>query len=58
MWLPANVVNRLRAMRGPDESYSDVILRVVDVAVWPGSSSRSAFASNKSSVSKPSVNQP
>ena len=25
IWLPPHVVNRLRAMRGPKESYSDVI---------------------------------
>ena len=29
VWLAPNVVNRLRAMRGPGESYSDVILRLV-----------------------------
>ena len=28
VWLAPNVVNRLRAMRGPGESYSDVILRL------------------------------
>ncbi len=28
IWLAPNVVNRLRAMRGPKESYSDVILRI------------------------------
>ena len=28
IWLAPNVVDRLRAMRGPRESYSDVILRV------------------------------
>jgi hypothetical protein len=28
IWLAPNVVNRLRAMRGPGESYSDVILRL------------------------------
>jgi hypothetical protein len=28
IWLDPTVVNRLRAMRGPGESYSDVILRV------------------------------
>jgi hypothetical protein len=28
IWLEPNVVNRLRAVRGPDESYSDVILRL------------------------------
>ena len=29
IWLEPNVVNRLRAIRGPGESYSDVILRLV-----------------------------
>ena len=29
VWLAPNVVNRLRAMRGPGESYSDAILRLV-----------------------------
>jgi hypothetical protein len=28
IWLDPAVVGRLRAMRGPDESYSDVILRL------------------------------
>ena len=28
VWLDPAVVNRLRAMRGPGESYSDVILRL------------------------------
>jgi hypothetical protein len=28
IWLAPNVVNRLRAMRGPGESHSDVILRI------------------------------
>jgi hypothetical protein len=28
IWLEPNVVNRLRAMRGPGESFSDVILRL------------------------------
>ena len=27
VWLAPNVVNRLKALRGPGESYSDVILR-------------------------------
>jgi hypothetical protein len=29
MWLPRNVRDRLNAMRGPGESYSDVILGIV-----------------------------
>ena len=28
VWLPPNVVDRLRAQRRPGESYSDVILRI------------------------------
>jgi hypothetical protein len=28
VWLAPDVVNRLRAMRGPGESYTDVILRI------------------------------
>jgi hypothetical protein len=28
IWLEPNVVDRLRSLRGPGESYSDVILRV------------------------------
>ena len=28
IWLAAHVVNRLRYLRGPGESYSDVILRL------------------------------
>jgi len=30
VWLDPAVVNRLRAMRGPGESYSDVILRLAE----------------------------
>ena len=30
VWLEPNVVNRLRAMRAPGESYSDAILRLVE----------------------------
>ena len=29
MWLAAVVVNKLAAMRGPGETYSDAILRLV-----------------------------
>jgi hypothetical protein len=28
VWLEPNVVNRLGAMRGPGESYSEVIIRI------------------------------
>ena len=28
IWLQRAVVDRLRSLRGPDESYSDVILRI------------------------------
>jgi hypothetical protein len=31
IWLDPNVVNRLRSLRGPGESYSDVILRLAAV---------------------------
>jgi len=31
VWLEAAVVDRLTALRGPGESYSDVILRLVDM---------------------------
>jgi hypothetical protein len=30
IWLPRAVVDRLRSLRGPGESYSDVILRISD----------------------------
>ena len=30
IWLEPNVVDRLRAMRGPGESYTDVILRIAE----------------------------
>ena len=30
VWLPPEVVDRLRALRGVGESYSDVILRIAD----------------------------
>jgi hypothetical protein len=33
VWLEPNVISRVRAMRGPGESYSDVILKLVE---WPG----------------------
>jgi len=32
IWLPPAVVDRLRSLRGPGESYSDVILRVTSEA--------------------------
>jgi hypothetical protein len=28
IWLPPEIIDRLRALRGPGEDYSDVILRV------------------------------
>jgi hypothetical protein len=31
IWLARAVVDRLKALRGPGESYSDVILRLVEV---------------------------
>jgi predicted CopG family antitoxin len=35
IWLEPNVVDRLRAMRGPGESFSDVIQRLVETeGVW------------------------
>jgi hypothetical protein len=30
IWLDRSVVDRLRSLRGPSESYSDVILRLVE----------------------------
>jgi hypothetical protein len=30
IWLDRAVVDRLRAMRGPEESFSDVILRIAE----------------------------
>ena len=30
IWLPHDVLNRLNHLRGPSESYSDVILRVAE----------------------------
>jgi hypothetical protein len=33
IWLDSSVVDRLRALRGPGESYSDVILRRVECEV-------------------------
>jgi hypothetical protein len=32
IWLDPRYVDRLRAMRGPGESYSDVILRVAEAS--------------------------
>ena len=32
IWLDRAVVDRLRAMRGPGETYSDVIMRLVEEA--------------------------
>jgi hypothetical protein len=32
IWLEPNVIERLRAMRGPGESYSEAILRLVAAA--------------------------
>jgi hypothetical protein len=33
VWLDDGALNRLRLMRGPGESYSDVILRLVEIEV-------------------------
>jgi hypothetical protein len=35
IWLAPHVVNRLRALRGPGESYSDVILRLAEAFFGP-----------------------
>ena len=35
IWVASAVVDRLRAMRGPGESYSDVILRLVEIEARP-----------------------
>jgi hypothetical protein len=34
IWLEPNAVNRLGALRGPDESYSDVIVRLVETTAF------------------------
>ena len=39
IWLDATVVERLSAMRGPGESYSDVILRLVEMEARRANSS-------------------
>ena len=31
IWLPPNVVDRLRSLRGPGEDYSQVILRLAEM---------------------------
>lgn len=31
IWIEAHIVNRLAALRGPGEGYSDVILRLVEL---------------------------
>ena len=36
IWIVARVADRLAAMRGPGESYSDVILRLVKLERPPG----------------------
>jgi hypothetical protein len=36
VWLTASVVDRLLAMRGPGESYSDAILRLVELEAKRG----------------------
>ena len=35
IWLERSVVDRLRSLRGPGESYSDVILRLGVGSDWP-----------------------
>jgi hypothetical protein len=39
MWLEPRVVDRLRTLRGPGETYSDVILRLIE----PGAGALSAM---------------
>jgi hypothetical protein len=36
IWIDARAADRLAAMRGPGESYSDVILRLVELEASPG----------------------
>jgi hypothetical protein len=35
IWLEPHVVAKLRAQRGPGESYSDIILRLVELEAKP-----------------------
>jgi hypothetical protein len=35
MWLPPTVIDQLRFLRGPSETYSDVILRLVESEARP-----------------------
>jgi hypothetical protein len=36
VWLEPRVIDRLRRLRGPGESYSDVILRLVQIEARSG----------------------
>jgi hypothetical protein len=49
IWLEAAVVNRLTALGGPGESYSDVILRLVEIeANVTSPSARRCFTTRRS----------
>jgi hypothetical protein len=37
IWLEPRIVDKLSALRGPGESYSDVILRLAEIEVGAGS---------------------
>jgi hypothetical protein len=49
IWLEAAVVNRLRAMRKPGESNSDVILRLVEMEAKGGTASRTRLPARSQS---------
>lgn len=48
IWVEASVAERLRAMRGPSESYSDVILRLVQLEGWPKDAGVTTWSSSHS----------
>jgi hypothetical protein len=49
VWLAPTVVDRLRAMRGPGESYSDVILRIAERNERDNQGNWRSFATSASS---------
>jgi hypothetical protein len=44
IWLATEFVNRLGGLRGPSESYSDVILRLAKAGPWPTEKPRAQTA--------------
>ena len=53
IWLESRVLDRLRAMRGPGESYSDVILRLVEIERGGGHNTVACAPKRRAALNQP-----